>query len=158
MKNDYTNKQTLYIGLAVLFIIFVVGIMWVNSTPKVEEYNFPSPEKVVEQYFTSWDNKDYVNMYTTFSDVFKKIEPTAKSLQNFKDYVNTQNTNGVNIRDIKEINNDGQTASVDYNVEFVLGNGQKSIYDGTFTLKYREGDIIKGWKLIHPYGENIDNS
>ena len=158
MEKYKQNKKILYIGLSILFLILVVGIILVNNKPVEEEYNFPSPEKVVEQYFTSWNNEDYVNMYATFSDGFKKIEPTAKTLQDFKDYVNTQNINGVNIRDIKEINNDGQTASVDYNVEFVLGNGQKSIYDGTFTLKYREGDIIKGWKLIHPYGENIDNS
>ena len=159
MEKTKTNKKILYIGSGILFLILVVGIILINNKPIVEgEYNFPSPEKVVEQYFTAWNNKDYVNMYSVFSDVFKKIDPTAKSLQNFKDYVNAQNTDGVNIRNIKEINNDGQTASVDYNVEFVLLDGKKIPYQGTFTLKYRKGDVIQGWKLIHPYGDNIDNS
>ncbi len=158
MKNDATNKKILYIGLAVLFVIFVVGIIWTNSRPLGEEYNFPSPEKVVEQYFTAWNNKDYVNMYATFSDGFKKIEPTAATLQDFKDYVVSQNIKAVNIVNIKEMSNDGQTSSIDYNVEFLLDNGQKLPYEGTFILKYRKGDVIQGWKLIHPYGENIDNS
>lgn len=158
MKKTNTNKNILYIGLGILFIIFVIGIIWVNSAPKAEEYNFPSPEKVVEQYFTSWNNKDYANMYATFSDGFKKIEPTAKTLQDFKSYVDSQNIESVEIINIKEISNDGQTASIDYNVIFVLANGQKAPYQGDFTLKYRKGDVIQGWKLIHPYGENIDNS
>ncbi len=158
MKNDGTNKKILYIGLAVLFVIFLFGIIWANSKPKTEGYNFPSPENVVEQYFTAWGNKDYVNMYATLSDGFKKIEPTAKTLQDFKNYVNSQGIEDVEIKEIKELSNDGQTASVDYNVELTLNNGQKMPYQGTFTLKYRQGDIIQGWKLIHPYGENIDNS
>ncbi len=158
MKKTNTNKKILYIGLGILFIIFVIGIIWVNSAPKAEEYNFPSPEKVVEQYFTSWNNKDYANMYATFSDGFKKIEPTAKTLQDFKSYVDSQNIESVEIINIKEISNDGQPASINYNVIFVLANGQRASYQGNFTLKYRKGDVIQGWKLIHPYGENIDNS
>lgn len=158
MKNDVTNKKILYAGLAVLFVIFVVGIIWANNKPKAEEYIFPSPKEVVEQYFTSWHNKDYVNMYATFSDGFKKIDPNAENLGTFRDYVNLQNVEGVEINEIEELSNDGQIASVDYDVEFVLSDGQKRPYKGTFTLKYRQGDIIQGWKLIHPYGENIDNS
>ncbi len=158
MKNDTTNRKVLYFGLVFLFLIFVVGIIWANSKPIEEEYNFPSPEKVVEQYFTAWNNKDYVNMYATFSDGFKKIEPTAKTLEDFKGYASSQGIKEVEIASIKEASNDGETASVDYKVIFTLSNGQKSNYEGTFTLKYRKGDVIQGWKLIHPYGENIDNS
>ena len=66
MKNDTTNKNILYIGFAVLFLIFIVGIAIVNNKPIEEGYNFPSPKNVVEQYFTSWHNKYYVNMYATF--------------------------------------------------------------------------------------------
>ncbi len=158
MKNDTINKKILYVGLAVLFVIFLVGVIWANSKPKAEEYIFPSPENVVEQYFTAWSNKDYVNMYSTFSDGFKKIDPNAENLGAFRNYVKLQNIEDVKINEIKELSNDGQTASVDYDVEFVLSDGQKHPYQGTFTLKYRQGDIIQGWKLIHPYGENIDNS
>jgi len=158
MKKDATNKKILYIGLAVLFLIFVVGLIWVNSKPVGEEYNFPSSKEVVEQYFNSWSNEDYVNMYATFSDGFKRIEPTAATLQDFKDYATSQNIEEVEIVNIEEKSNNGETASVDYNIILTLSNGQKSNYEGTFTLKYRQGDVIQGWKLIHPYGENIDNS
>src|SRR3990172_1657981 len=149
------NKKILYTGLSILFIFFVTGIIWVNSAPKAEEYNFPSPEKVAEQYFAAWNNKNYADMYAAFSDGFKKIDPTAKTLQDFKEYADSQNIESVEVIDIEETSNDGQTASVDYEVIFILSNGQKSNYKGTFTLKYRKGDIIQGWKLIHPYGENI---
>jgi len=155
MKNDATNKRILYSGLAVLFVIFVIGVIWTNSRSTEVEYNFPGPEKVVEQYFSSWNNKDYTNMYATISDGFKKIEPTAITLKEFKNYVDSQGIQGVKILTIKEISNDGQTASVDYDVEFVLTNGQKTPFRGAFTLKYRK-DVIQGWKLIHPYGEKID--
>lgn len=158
MEKINTNNKILYIGLSILFVIFVIGIIWVNSAPKVEEYDFPSPENVVKQYFAAWNNKDYANMYSTFSDGFKKIEPTAKTLQDFKGYVNSQNIESVKVINIKETNNNGQTATINYNIEFVLSSGQKLPYEGAFTLKYRKGDIIQGWKLIHPYGENIDNS
>lgn len=158
MKNNATNNKILYTGLIVLFVIFIAGIIWTNNKPKAEEYIFPSPENVVEKYFTSWSNKDYVNMYSVFSDGFKKIEPTAKTLQGFKNYVDSQGIENAEIKEIKELSNDGQTASVDYNVEFILDNGQKTPYQGTFTLKYRQGDVIQGWKLIHPYGDNIDTS
>ena len=158
MEKDSTNKRALYIGLAVLFVIFVVGVIWANSKPVVEDYEFPSPKEVVEQYFIAWNNKDYINMYATFSDGFKKIEPTAKTLQDFKDYASLQDVEKVEVINIEEKSNNGETASVDYDIIFILSNGQKSNYEGTFTLKYRKGDVIQGWKLIHPYGENIDTS
>jgi len=158
MKNDKTNKKILYMGLGALFLVFVVGIIWVNSKPIEEEYNFPSPEKVVEQYFMAWDNKDYVNMYATFSDGFKKIEPTAKTLQDFKNYAGSQNIEEVEIINIEEKSNNGEMASVSYEIIFSLTNGQKIPHEDRFTLKYRQGDVIQGWKLIHPYGENIDTS
>lgn len=158
MKKDVTNKRILYLGLVALFIIFLVGIVLANNKPQAEEYNFPPPEKVVEQYFTAWNDKDYVNMYSTFSDGFKKIESTAKTLQDFKKYVDAQGIENLEINNLKELSNDGQSAKVDYEIEFSLNNGQKTPYEGTFTLKYRQGDVIQGWKLIHPYGENIDNN
>ena len=158
MEKDSTNKRALYIGLAVLFVIFVAGVIWANSKPVVEDYEFPSQKEVVEQYFIAWNNKDYINMYATFSDGFKKIEPTAKTLQDFKDYASLQDVEKVEVINTEEKSNNGETASVDYDIIFTLSNGQKSNYEGAFTLKYRKGDVIQGWKLIHPYGENIDTS
>ena len=156
MNHNKTNKKVLYTGLVVLSIIFVAGVIWTKGQPEEEEYAFPPPDAVVRQYFTAWNNKDYANMYATFSDGFKKIEPTATGLQAFKGYVGSQNIESVKVISIREKGNDGQTSSVDYDIEFLLGSGQKLPYQGTFTLKYRSGDVIRGWKLIHPYGENID--
>ncbi len=116
------------------------------------------PEEVVRQYFTAWSNKDYVNMYATFSDGFKKIDSNAKDLTTFREFASSQGINGVNIINIKETSNDGETANVDYNVEFILADDTKRQFSDSFTLKFRQGDVIQGWKMIHPYGENVDTS
>ncbi len=123
-----------------------------------ETYQPLSPEEVVRLYFTSWDQKNYADMHSTFSDGFKRIEPTAEDLATFRAYVDGQGVEEVNILSLRETSNDETTATVDYQIEFILADGKRVPYQGTFTLKYRTGDIIRGWKLIHPYGENIDNS
>ena len=154
-----SNKKNYAIIAA--FALFVIGgIVYITITndDKIPGYETPSPEKVVEQYFAAWDKKNYPDMYATISDGFKKIEPTARDLRAFKAYAESQGIDNVKILSIKEASNDGTTAAVNYNVEFLLSGGKKSRFDGTFTLKYRQGDVIPGWKLIHPYGENIDTS
>jgi len=145
------------VGLAVLLIIAVVGVIAANRQ-EADKYSFPQPEEVVRQYFASWNSKDYPNMYATISDGFKRIEPTAQSLQSFKEYVESQPIESLSIASIEETSNDGRTAAVNYEVEFTREDGTTQPYKGTFTLKNRQGDIIRGWKLIHPYGENIDTS
>ena len=153
------NKKK-FVIIAAFALFFIAGIIYIALTSKEEniEYNIPLPEEVVKQYFASWDKKNYPDMYAAISDGFKKIEPTARDLRAFKEYAGSQGIEGVNILSIKEISNDGTTAAVDYNVEFLLLDGKKNRFDGTFTLKYRQGDVIQGWKLIHPYGEKIDVS
>ena len=157
MEQGNKKKIVLITGFLLLFI---AGIAYISLLPKDEqpEYNVPSPKEVVRQYFASWDKKIYPDMYAAISDGFKKIEPTARDLRAFRNYAEPQGIENVNILSIKEISNDGRTAAVEYSIEFVLSNGKKTKFDGTFTLKYRQGDIIPGWKLIHPYGENIDDS
>ena len=148
-------------SVIVLFLILVIGIYLNNQQKKqqqLDSYQFPSPEAVVQQYFEAWSGKDYVNMYAAISDGFKRIEPTAKDLSTFRDYVRAQGLMGVRIISIGEKSNDGSTATVDYETEFIFTNGQKQPFKDTFTLKYRPGDVIQGWKLIHPYGEKVDTS
>ena len=153
------NKKKIVL-IAAFLLFFIAGIAYIYLLPKDEpsEYNVPSPEEVVRQYFAAWDKKNYPDMYAAISDGFKKIEPTAGDLRAFKAYAESQGISNVKILSIKEASNDGRTATVDYSVEFSLSDGKKSKFDGTFTLKYRQGDVIPGWKLIHPYGGNIDTS
>ncbi|MBI2449048.1 DUF4829 domain-containing protein [Candidatus Pacearchaeota archaeon] len=155
------NKKIMYFGLIIIMIIFVLGVIFVtirNKKLQQESYTFPSPEEVVRQYFTAWNNKDYANMYATFSDGFKKLDPNAKDLATFRNFAALQGIDNINVINIKEISNDGETASVEYSVEFILSEGSKRQFSDKFTLKFRQGDIIQGWKLIHPYGTNVDTS
>lgn len=151
-------KRNALIAAFALFLI--VGIAYISLTKSGEsiDYSVPIPEEAVKQYFNAWNSNNYADMYAAISDGFKKIEPTAKDLRAFQAYAESQGITNVKILSIKEASNDGQTAAVDYNIEFLLSDGKKSRFDGTFTLKYRQGDVIPGWKLIHPYGQNIDMS
>ncbi|MEK6861995.1 MAG: hypothetical protein AABY07_08580 [Nanoarchaeota archaeon] len=145
----------------VFIIILIIGFLIysrINPKEANEKYERPSSLDVVEQYFSSWSNKNYPNMYATISDGFKKIEPTAKNLATFEEYTKSQKIDSINMLSIKEKSNDGNTAIVDYSIEFVLSSGGINKFDGSFSLKYKQGDVIPGWKLIHPYGDNIDLS
>src|SRR3989338_5493884 len=124
----------------------------------IGDYSFPKPDEVVQEYFEAWGRKDYASMYSAFSDGFRKIDPDAYSLEDFKKFVDAQGIEKVKIAGVRTINNNGLSASVDYSVEFTLADGSAKPFSGTYTLKFRSGDIIRGWKLIHPYGENIDTS
>ena len=122
------NKKILYGGLLILVAFLILGIIFVNSLRnKVPEvvYEFPAPETVVQQYFVAWNNKDYPNMYATLSDGFKKIDPNAKDLDNFREFAAAQGIEGVNILEIRALSNDGTTASVAYSIEFILSDGTK---------------------------------
>ena len=141
-----------------IFIVLVVGgLAYQLLQPKPVDYQVPSPQEVVRQYFESWNKKDWPNMHATISDGFKRIDPNAKALATFKNFASAQGIEGVRILSVKEESNDGTTAIVDYSVEFTLSSSRKQFSD-KFTLKFRQGDIIPGWKLIHPYGLNIDTS
>src|SRR3989304_4278101 len=87
-----------------LFVVFLAaGIVYITLTKEEEvpEYQTPSPEYVVKQYFNSWNDGSYPDMYAAISDGFKKIEPTTKDLTAFKGYAESQGIEGVNILSIK---------------------------------------------------------
>lgn len=152
-------KSNVVLGIVIIAAIFVAGLIYIQFTKQNEvadNYQIAPPEEIVKQYFTSWNNKDWPNMYATLSDGFKKIDTNAKDLATFRDFSSSQGIQGVNILSIKETSNDGTTANVDYSVEFILADGSKRPFNDRFTLKFRQGDVISGWKLIHPYGTNID--
>ena len=155
MKSD--KKLILMLAFAFFVAGGMIFISLSNGNANVE-YEVPSPEEVVKQYFNAWSSKNYPDMYATISDGFKKIELTAADLRAFKSYAESQGVENANIISIEEKSNDGHTSIVDYSLEFSLSNEKKSRLNGTFTLKYRKGDIIPGWKIIHPYGEKADAS
>ena len=155
-----SQKSILILGIIIVLAVIVIGVILVQNgiSAGQDQYQVPSPEQVVNQYFTSWNNKDWPNMYATISDGFKKIDSNAKDLATFRTYASSQGVDGVRILDIKETANDGAVSTVQYSVDFISANSTVKRFDGTFTLKYRPGDVIRGWKLVHPYGSNIDTS
>lgn len=113
------------------------------------------PAEIVRLYYESFDIKDYETMYSLISGGFKEIEPTAKSYALFAAEMGKyfKTGKGIKLLELKEPEIDGDTAVVGYKVLLQLNSGDREL-DSVFTLRKRHN----GWKLIHPYGQNIDTS
>ena len=126
------------------------------STISSEDVSTLNPEQVVILYFQSWNDEQYNVMYSLISDGFKQIEPTAKTFNDFKDYMEKffDTSSGVRIIEAKEAYKNEKEAGVDYKIEITNKDGTKKEFASAYTLKKR----TNGWKLIHPYVQNIDTT
>jgi len=115
-----------------------------------------NPEQVVILYFQAWNDEQYDVMYSLISDGFKQIDPQAKTLGEFKANMEKfyDTALGIRIVEAKESYNTGQEAGVDYKIEITNKDNTRKEFSSTYTLKKR----ANGWKLIHPYGKNIDTT
>lgn len=138
----------------VLFTSLVVLIATVTLAGCASKTTIDNaPAMVVQHYFTAWTAKDYSLMYSLISDGFKKVEPTAASLESFKKEEETffQQGDSINVLKAVTTSNTGTVAKVDYTIEMALKTGKQQ-FSGTYTLR----NTATGWKLIHPYGKNVD--
>ncbi|MDP3766311.1 MAG: NTF2-like N-terminal transpeptidase domain-containing protein [Nanoarchaeota archaeon] len=121
-----------------------------------EDGSILTPEQVVILYFQAWNDEQYDVMYSLISDGFKQIEPTAKTFDYFKSNMEKfyDTALGVSVLEAKESYKTDNEAGVDYTIEITRKDGNKREFSSVYTLKKR----TNGWKLIHPYGENIDTS
>ena len=140
-------------------LIILLPILFISacSTAVLEDSEKENAISVVKTYFESWNHEDYTSMYEQMSDGFKKIEPTANTLSNFTAYAKSQNVESVTVETLEVKKITRTKATIDYSVIFMINNNQIP-FSGTFTLKYKPEDSIPGWKMIHPYGDNIDFS
>ena len=125
-------------------------------TVSAEDVYSLTPEQVVALYFQAWNDGQYDVMYSLISDGFKQIEPTANTFEGFKSYMERfyDTSSGVKVIEVKESYQNDKEAGVDYKIEIENNDGTKKDLSSTYTLKKR----ANGWKLIHPYGKNIDRS
>jgi hypothetical protein len=146
--------------MAPVFISACTQQSTITTTTISKPYSELTPKEVVELYFSSWNTRDYETMYKTVSDGFKRIDPNATSLEAFKNHLDKffQRGRGVKLVKAEELLNDGENASVEYTIELDLIDRGKTEFSGSYSLKYRKNDTLAGWKLIHPYGENVDTS
>ena len=123
-------------------------------TVSAEDVSTLTPEQVVILYFQAWNDEQYDVVYSLISDGFKQIEPTAKTFDEFKAYMEKfyDTALGVSIVEAKESYRTEKEAGVDYKIGITRKDGTKREFSSVYTLKKR----ANGWKLIHPYGENID--
>ena len=137
------------------------------QTVSAEDVPALTPEQVVTLYFQAWNDEQYDVMYSIISDGFKKIEPTAITFEDFKLYMEKfyDTASGVRIIKAKEDYKNEKEAGVDYKIEITNKDGTKKEFASTYTLKKKTSNAseltrsqVTGWKLIHPYGQNIDTT
>ena len=121
-----------------------------------EDVSKLTPEQVVILYFQAWNDEQYDIIYSLISDGFKQIEPTANTFNDFKPYMEKfyDTALGIRILEAKESYSTDKEAGVDYKIEITNKDNTKKEFGSTYTLKKRSN----GWKLIHPYGDNIDTT
>lgn len=130
-----------------------------ESLKKVDDKNdsstMISPQDSVQLYYQSLNNKDYAAMYSLISSGFKEIDPIAADFKTFENYMDKffDTSKGLEVVSVKETYNNGKKAAVEYIINIISSKGKQE-FKSTFSLK-KQSD---GWKLIHPYGENIDTS
>ena len=119
------------------------------KTVSAEDVSVLAPKDIVILYFQAWNDEQYDVMYSLISDGFKQIEPTAKTFEDFKSYMEKfyDTALGVRIVEAKESYITNKEAGVDYKIEITRKDGNKKEFSSTYTLKKR----TNGWKLIHPY-------
>lgn len=112
------------------------------------------PGEVVAAYYSAFASRDYKIMYAVISDGFRQIEPTAKDYASFEQEMSKfyDTASSIRLVSVDEPQIDGDTATVGYKLEVVLLSGDVKPFTSAFTLRKR----ANGWKLIHPYGQNID--
>ncbi|MBI2558536.1 hypothetical protein HYW20_04390 [Candidatus Woesearchaeota archaeon] len=145
------------------FVIFIVILLSACTKTQQEQKAILSQDvstltqiQVVTLYFQAWNSKQYDIMYSLISDGFKQIEPTAKSFDGFKAYMDKfyETANGVSVIDVQTQYENDKEAGVNYKIEIIGKDGAKKDFESVYTLKKRSN----GWKLIHPYGQNIDTT
>ena len=149
-----------------LLVVLVINSCTKQQPPQIaqktvsivssEDVSVLTPEQVVVLYFQAWNDERYNIMYSLISDGFKQIEPTANTFDDFKPYMEKfyDTALGIRVLEAKESYKTDKEAGVDYKIEITNKDGSKKEFSSTYTLKKR----ANGWKLIHPYGENIDTA
>ena len=159
-------KRFLFIFL--FLILLINGCAKIQQQPQIvqqtmqktvpavsaEDGSILTPEQVVILYFQAWNDEQYDVMYSLISDGFKQIEPTAKTFDDFKSNMKKfyDTSSGVEIVEADEAYQIENEAGVNYKIEIIGKDSAKKEFSSAYTLKKR----ANGWKLIHPYGENID--
>ena len=106
------------------------------QTGSAEDVSSLTPEQVVILYFQAWNDEQYDVTYSLISDGFKQIEPTAKTFQDFKSYMEKfyDTALGVSIIEAKESYKNEKEAGIEYRIEIINKDDYKVIYSDTDSI------------------------
>lgn len=136
--------------ISLFFVGFLLGCAQ-QSSPESD-----IAQKIVADYYTALNNQDYQTMYGFISEGFKKIEPTAATYDDFEEYMSKffDTMEGIEVTSTKMASVGSNEIVVDYVAVMKMKTGGTKELKSSFTVKKKP----EGWRLIHPYGENIDTS
>ncbi len=158
MKNDK-------IKLVLTILLFVIILLLSSCAAEIKKaestlqdkdrYKDLTPEKVVKEYYTAWATFDFKKQYALISDGFKKLEPSAKDLETFSNYMLAFYGQGsaIELLEVSQKYFDGKEAEVGFRLNLKLKSGQEEIKSGVQKLRLTDS----GWKLVAPYGNKIDD-
>ncbi len=134
------------------FLIFLLILLSACTSETTET----GAEHIVKEYYTSLNNKDYSAMYSLISEGFKQIEPTAKDLTTFQQEMSKffDAATSIMVTSTSIRSETPTEVVVDYVALITLKSGTQQELKSGFTVKKKP----EGWRLIHPYGKNIDTS
>ena len=136
-------------------LFFFFGLFLFPACSSRPSLSALSPEEVVHLYYASLNERDYATMYSLLSDGFKRIDSQAQDVGTFSAYMQGffHTATGIEVVSVHEASNDGKEARVDYG-PLRFGGEQNLSFISTYALKTQRD----GWKLILPYGDNIDTT
>lgn len=134
----------------------LVALLFVLAGCAEQSLEAETAKKIVVDYYTALNNKDYQTMYDLISEGFKQIEPTAATYKDFEAYMSKffDTANGISVTSTNAVVVSSSEVVVDYVAVIELKNGGSKEFKSSFTVKKKP----EGWRLIHPYGEKKDLS
>ncbi|HIH43106.1 TPA: hypothetical protein HA246_05680 [Candidatus Woesearchaeota archaeon] len=154
MKNN--RMRSILTTFLIIFIIILSSCAAKDreqQDPQPLDLKSLTPEHAVKEYYKAWSTFDFKTQYALIDDNFRQLEPSAKDLQTFSNYMLAFFGEGKAIEplEVSQTYFDGKEAKVGYRIKLINKDNTEKIQTGIQSLKLTES----GWKLRAPYGDKI---
>ncbi len=153
------NIKRLYKIISVILLISL-ALIAISCSAKKEQQQAQTldlksltPEQAVKEFYKAWGTFDFKAQYALIDDNFKQLEPSAKDLETFSNYMLAFFGEGKTIEPLEASQTyfDGREAKVGYRIKLVNKDNTEKIQSGIQALKLTGS----GWKLVAPYGDKV---
>src|SRR3989338_961043 len=153
MRNNMRYILTTFLIIFMIFLSSCAVKKQEQQGPQPLDLKSLTPEQAVKEYYKAWGTYNFNTQYALIDDNFKQIEPSAKDLQTFSNYMLAYFGEGktIEVIEVSQTYFDGKEAKVGYRIKLVKKDNIENIQSGIQQLKLTES----GWKLRAPYGDKV---